>query len=185
MVVKVGSKRSEDVYEASEDGLAAFKEWLREISRQPPPLREPIQFWLNHSTEDELPDILNAIRKQEKTAAAEFHKIQERLNSERILGRLGQPDGSKWEGKVRNAILNEMALIHGHRAISSRNLVGEADAGSRAASSDEPRRRGVMWCWCWMVWEGFSAWAAAVAGVGGCVFDGCGGGDGWCGGGAG
>lgn len=137
-LVQTGAKPSENVYEATGKGITAFREWLREIARQPPPLREPMQVWLEHSTEDELPDLLQAIREREETARAEFRAAQIHLNSERILGRLGPSDGSDWQGTVRNAVLSELVMIHGQRAVRFKKLRGRLMQGRERHSPIPP-----------------------------------------------
>jgi DNA-binding PadR family transcriptional regulator len=115
--IRMGEKRSEDVFEATPEGRAALKEWLRDASRAPPAVRDAMLLWLEHSDESEKPEILEVIRELEKIARAEFEAAQTRLNTERMLGNLGPPDGSDWHGRMRNALLTELVLMSGQQCM--------------------------------------------------------------------
>ncbi len=122
LLTLVGAKPSENLYEATPTGLTVFKEWLWEAVRQPPPLREPMQLWLEHSTEADLPEMLKLIDELKRDATNEFAKAQALLNSTREVGDLGSADGSDWQGRVLNAILSERVMIWGHRAVRAKKL---------------------------------------------------------------
>jgi DNA-binding PadR family transcriptional regulator len=114
--VQTGDKRSEDIYEVTPEGRAAFKEWLGDAAKAPPSVREAMLLWLEHSDESELPQILQIISEVEEGARAEFEAAQTRLNTERVLGNLGPSDGSDWRGRMRDAVLSELVLMCGERA---------------------------------------------------------------------
>jgi DNA-binding PadR family transcriptional regulator len=113
--VRAGERQSEDIYEATPEGRAALREWLRDAAKAPPAVRDAMLLWLEHSEESELPEILEVIRELEEIARAEFEAAQTRLNTERALGRLGPPDGSDWHGRVRDAVLGDLVLMCGER----------------------------------------------------------------------
>ncbi len=105
--VHVADRRSEDVYEPAPEGIAAFREFIRDAAGAPPALRDAMLLWLEHSDESELPAILDVISDLEETARAEFEAAQTRLNTERRLGNLGPSDGSDWHGSMRELVLAE------------------------------------------------------------------------------
>jgi DNA-binding MarR family transcriptional regulator len=117
-----GGRRSEDVYEATPEGVAALRGWLREAARAPRPLRDAMQLWLEHSDESELPDVIAVLRELELDARADFEAAQIRLNTERALGRLGPADGSDWHGRVRDAVLGDLVATCGHRVMQLKRL---------------------------------------------------------------
>jgi len=111
VVLRPRAKPAWSIYEATTNGIQVFKEWLDEAVRHPTPIREPIQVWLENSTEAELPAILQTIRMLEGRANEQYQAAQVRLNCERDEGRLGPSDGSDWQGRMRNATLSHLALI--------------------------------------------------------------------------
>jgi hypothetical protein len=104
------AKPAWSIYEATSYGTDFFKEWLQEAVGHPKPIREPIQVWLERSTEAELPEILRTIRALEDHARKQYQAAQVRLNCERDEGRLGPADGSDWQGRMRNATLSHLAV---------------------------------------------------------------------------
>jgi DNA-binding PadR family transcriptional regulator len=120
--IRTGEKHSEDLYEATPRGIAAFKELVREAAKAPPSLRDAMQLWLEHSDESELPEMLEAVRKVEESARAEFETAQTRLNTERALGNLGPPDGSDWHGRMRHIVLSELVQICGENTMRMKRL---------------------------------------------------------------
>jgi DNA-binding PadR family transcriptional regulator len=126
-----GEKDSEDLYEALPSGIAALKRWLREAAKAPPPLRDVMHLWLEHSTEAELPELLRVLGNLEDIARAEYGEASNRLGTERALGRLGPPDGSDWRGRMRDAVLSEVVLMCGHRIVRLRKLREKLENTSR------------------------------------------------------
>jgi DNA-binding PadR family transcriptional regulator len=114
--IREGEKRSEDIYEVTPDGRAALREWVGDAAKAPPPVRDAMLLWLEHSDESELPEILQVVHEVEEAARAEFEAAQTRLNTERALGNLGPADGSDWHGRMRDAVLSELVLMCGERA---------------------------------------------------------------------
>jgi DNA-binding PadR family transcriptional regulator len=105
VLIGSGARRGEDLYEITEDGLAEFRRWARETSRSVGPLRDPLQGWIANSKPEELPRVIATVREVELEASEELFAAQQRLNSERTLGRCGPSDGSDYQGRVHYAIL--------------------------------------------------------------------------------
>jgi DNA-binding PadR family transcriptional regulator len=120
--VKRGEQESEHVYEASPSGLAALKAELRAAASTLAPMREALHLWLEHSSEADMPEILNVIEELEEAARAEYAEASARLTRERAIGRLGPPDGSNWQGRMRDAVLSHAALHYGQEARGFRIL---------------------------------------------------------------
>jgi DNA-binding PadR family transcriptional regulator len=120
--VQTGEKKSKDVYEATPKGVSACKEWLRDAATAPPPLRDAMLLWLEHSDESERPELIEALKELEEDAQKEFEWAQIRLNSERALGRLGPADGSDWNGHMRDVALSELVNSWGERAMRLKRI---------------------------------------------------------------
>jgi DNA-binding PadR family transcriptional regulator len=115
-MVQPGSKPSLDRYEATPQGVDQFQEWLRATSMAPPMLRDALSAKLAFSEEHDLPDLLQAIREEERICVAEFEAAQMRLNAARRLGQLGPANGTDWRGRVQSAIMTDEAMMWGQRA---------------------------------------------------------------------
>jgi DNA-binding PadR family transcriptional regulator len=121
-LIASGERPKENVYEITAEGIAEFKRWIRESPRAPMPMREPLQLWIEHSTPDELPVLLAVIKETEEAAFAEVRAAQRRINSDRTMGKLGPPDSSEWNGRLRYAILSDKVLYWQQRAARCKNL---------------------------------------------------------------
>lgn len=109
--VRSGKTPPDDLYETTPLGTAEFNEWLREAVKAPPRIRDPMQAWVQHSEESELPELIQAISELQESWRTEYEKAQERLNAELRFGRLGPSDGSDWQGRVRYAVLKDMMTM--------------------------------------------------------------------------
>ena len=56
--VQSGTTAPDGIYKTTSLGMAEFMEWLREVVRAPPQIRDPTQAWAQHSDESELPEII-------------------------------------------------------------------------------------------------------------------------------
>jgi len=92
--------------------------------------------WLEHSDESELDEILEVIREVEEEARADFEAARTRLNSERALGNLGPADGSQWRGRMREAVLSELAVICGQRVKQLKRLQSKVKNDGRELHSE-------------------------------------------------
>ncbi len=122
VLVREGSKPSEHFYEATEKGIAEFRRWMAESPRAPSPLRDSFVVWIANSKEDELPELLTAVREKEEEAYAELDAAQRRLRIERDLGSLGRANGSDWNGRMRYAVLSHMAAAWNARVELAKNM---------------------------------------------------------------
>lgn len=120
--VRKGAKADQHFYRATRAGVEDFKSWMAVTPRAPLPLRDSFVVWMDHSTEEELPELLTAAREQEETALAELDHAQMRLNAERERGHFGPADGSDWNGRVRYAILSRRVMVLNCRAELAKDL---------------------------------------------------------------
>jgi DNA-binding PadR family transcriptional regulator len=136
--VQVGGRPSEDIYAPTSEGIAAFREFIRDAAAAPPALRDAMQLWLEHSDETELPAILDVLSDLEKDAQAEYEAAQTRLNTERALGNLGPPDGSDWHGSMREMVLSDQASMCGRNAVRLKKLRMSLQNKRREVHAQEP-----------------------------------------------
>jgi DNA-binding PadR family transcriptional regulator len=140
VLVARGEKRGDDVYEITERGVGEFKHWIRESSRAPAPIREPLQLWIEHSTPRELPALLAVIRESEIATRLELALAKRRFDSQRNRGSFGPPDNSEWKGRVRYAIHGDRVVYWQQRlarlATLRKLLKGERDLHQRAPADD-------------------------------------------------
>lgn len=115
-VVQRGAKPSLDRYEATGNGVEQFRGWLHASALAPPMLRDALAAKLAFSAREDLPELLQAIRAEERVCIAEFEAAQMRLGAARRLGQLGPANGSDWDGRVRSALMTDEALMWGQRA---------------------------------------------------------------------
>lgn len=107
-MIRSGNTPPDDLYETTPSGTSEFEEYLRLSVEVPPRIRDPMYAWMKHSTETELPEMIQATLKMQALWRIEYEKVQELLKTEQKLGSLGSSDGSDWQGRVRYAILNDM-----------------------------------------------------------------------------
>jgi hypothetical protein len=135
--VKAGRQSSEDLWEPTQTGVAAFMEYLRDAANAPPALRDAMLLWLEHSEESELPALLAVVQQLEVTAKAEFTAATRHLTAERERGNLGPADGSDWRGRVREMVLSDMALMWGQKALRFKKLGEKLTGEGRELHAEE------------------------------------------------
>lgn len=91
--VRRGETASDDLYEATPQGIAAFRTLLSKAVKEPPPIRDALLLWIEYSDESELPEILKVIKEFEEIARAEYSAAMSLQSIERSLGNFGPPDG--------------------------------------------------------------------------------------------
>lgn len=140
-MVDRGAERALDRYEATDEGIGEFREWLRTSSAAPLALRDAVHAKLKFAEERDVPDLILAIREEEAACAREFAAASSRLNVQWQLRRLGPPGGAERRsggadlgGRVRHALMTDEAMLWGMRARRLRRLrqeledtVGEPD----------------------------------------------------------
>jgi len=126
-MVAQGAERALDRYEATDEGVEEFREWLRACTAAPPALRDAVHAKLELAGEEDLPDLIAAIREEEAACALQFAAASSRLNVEWQLKRLGPPNGGDPGGRVRSALLTDEAMLWGMRARRLRRLRQELE----------------------------------------------------------
>lgn len=114
-LIEAGKKPQDRIYEITAAGKEEFRRWVRESSREPVPIREPLQLWIEHSTPDELPALLAIIKESEEAAKQKLAMAKRHLDAERERGRFGPSDSSDWNGRIRYAISHDRVLYWGGR----------------------------------------------------------------------
>jgi DNA-binding PadR family transcriptional regulator len=131
-MVERGAERALDRYEATPEGIDEFRDWLRTSSAAPLALRDAVHAKLELASEEDVPDLLLAIREEEQACALEFAAASARLNLEWQRKRLGPPGdsdvgGSDLSGRVRSALMTDEAMLWGMRARRLRRLRRELE----------------------------------------------------------
>jgi DNA-binding PadR family transcriptional regulator len=137
-LVERGAERALDRYEATPEGIEEFRDWLRTSSAAPLALRDAVHAKLELAGEEDVPDLIAAIREEERACALEFAAATSRLNVEWQLKRLDPPSGTDLRGRVQSALMTDEAMLWGMRARRLRRLRreleepgGEDPAGER------------------------------------------------------
>jgi DNA-binding PadR family transcriptional regulator len=137
-MVERGAERALDRYEATDEGIEEFRDWLRTSSAAPLALRDAVHAKLELADEEDVPDLILAIREEEEACAREFAAASSRLNVEWQLKRLGSPsvagrprngtgNGTDLGGRVRRALMTDEAMLWGMRARRLRRLRQELE----------------------------------------------------------
>jgi DNA-binding PadR family transcriptional regulator len=133
-MVDRGAERALDRYEATDEGIEEFRDWLRTSSAAPLALRDAVHAKLEFAEEEDVPDLILAIREEEEACAREFAAASSRLNVEWQLKRLGPPGESERGssdaevgGRVRRALMTDEAMLWGMRAMRLRRLRRELE----------------------------------------------------------
>jgi len=134
-LVEHGAERALDRYEATDSGVEEFRDWLRASSAAPLALRDAVHAKLELAEEEDVPDLIAAIREEEEACAREFAAASSRLNVEWQLKRLGgptngagqQPGNADLRGRVRRALMTDEAMLWGMRARRLRRLRRELE----------------------------------------------------------
>jgi DNA-binding PadR family transcriptional regulator len=122
-----GAERALDRYEATDEGIEEFRDWLRTSSAAPLALRDAVHAKLELAGEEDVPDLILAIREEEQACALEFAAASSRVNLEWQRKRLGQLSGTDVRGRVRSALMTDEAMLWGMRARRLRRLRRELE----------------------------------------------------------
>jgi DNA-binding PadR family transcriptional regulator len=133
-MVEQGAERALDRYEATDTGIEEFRDWLRTSSAAPVALRDAVHAKLELAEEQDVPDLILAIREEEEACAREFAAASSRLNVAWQLKRLG-PAGdvehsasdAHLGSRVRRALMTDEAMLWGMRARRLRRLRRELE----------------------------------------------------------
>jgi DNA-binding PadR family transcriptional regulator len=151
-MVERGAERALDRYEATDAGTQEFRDWLRASSAAPVALRDAVHAKLELAAEEDVPDLIAAIREEEEACAREFAAARSRLNVEWQLKRLGPPrlagaaargaersPRSELGDRVRRALMTDEAMLWGMRARRLRRLRRELE--DTVDDAEEPDSR--------------------------------------------
>ncbi len=133
-LVEHGAERALDRYEATGAGIDEFRDWLRASSAAPLALRDAVHAKLELAEEEDVPDLIAAIREEEEACAREFAAASSRLNVEWRFKRIGPAGVAGSEqgaldlrGRVRRALMTDEAMLWGMRARRLRRLRRELE----------------------------------------------------------
>lgn len=125
-----GEKRGEDGYEATPEGVAHFRMWLRESSEAAPALHDPTRARLELCEAEDLPAMLPLLVVEERICIDRFDAARLRLNKKRRSGHFGPADGSDENGRLVYALMTDDMLLWGHRALRLKRLREEIEGRS-------------------------------------------------------
>jgi hypothetical protein len=111
-VVKHGPEPSLDRYEATPDGAARFRAWLRASSAAPPALRDALHAKLEFSERSDLKLLIGAIQEEEQACVSEYGAAHARL----LAARRTAADPADWRAVVGGALRADEAMLWGMRA---------------------------------------------------------------------
>jgi DNA-binding PadR family transcriptional regulator len=133
-LVEHGAERALDRYEATGAGIDEFRDWLRASSAAPLALRDAVHAKLELAEEEDVPDLIAAIREEEEACAREFAAASSRLNVEWRFKRIGpagvagsEPGALDLRGRVKRALMTDEAMLWGMRARRLRRLRRELE----------------------------------------------------------
>ena len=126
-LIERGAERALDRYEATTEGIEEFRDWLRTSSAAPLALRDAVHAKLELAGEEDMPDLILAIREEEQACALEFAAARSRLNLEWQLKRLSPRDDGELKGRVQSALMTDEAMLWGMRARRLRRLRRELE----------------------------------------------------------
>jgi DNA-binding PadR family transcriptional regulator len=133
-MVERGAERALDRYEATDEGIEEFRDWLRTSSAAPVALRDAVHAKLELAEAQDMPDLILAIREEEEACAREFAAASSRLNVAWQLKRLepssaGEQPASPADlgSRVRRALMTDEAMLWGMRARRLRRLRRELE----------------------------------------------------------
>jgi DNA-binding PadR family transcriptional regulator len=135
-MVEHGAERALDRYEATPEGIEEFRDWLRTSSAAPLALRDAVHAKLELAGEEDMPDLILAIREEEQACAQEFAAASSRLNLEWQRKRLGPSSANDLGGRVRSALMTDEAMLWGMRARRLRRLRRELEEPGEEDSPD-------------------------------------------------
>jgi DNA-binding PadR family transcriptional regulator len=113
-VVEQGSKRSLDRYEATPQGTARFREWLRESSPEPPALRDPLHAKLELCEEEDLLGLIEVIGEEEKACQQVYAAAHGRLIARRHFEGTRTRD-TAWAARLQGTLITDEAMMWGMR----------------------------------------------------------------------
>lgn len=113
----VGGKRfgGEPYYEATPLGVEYFRAWLRNSSPAAPALREELQAKVEFCAPEDLPQLIDAIRVEERACASMFAAAQGRLSEAELVASGRSTGAERWSQSTRDVALRDEAAMWGMR----------------------------------------------------------------------
>jgi DNA-binding PadR family transcriptional regulator len=102
-------------YEATPQGVAHFRAWLRASSSAAPALREELHAKIEFCGPDDLPQLIDAICAEERACARMFAAAQGRLSEAELVGAGRKTRAERWSALSRRAVLRDEAAMWGMR----------------------------------------------------------------------
>jgi DNA-binding PadR family transcriptional regulator len=109
------SRVGEERYEATPQGLAHFRAWLHSVSTAAPALREELQAKLAFCGPGDLPQLIEAIRAEERACASMFAAAQGRLSAEELIASQRPAGAGRFAWQAQRAVLRDEAAMWGMR----------------------------------------------------------------------
>lgn len=110
-LVQEGAKPSLNRFEATPEGLAHFRKWVRASTGLPPVLRDAFQAKLKFVELDELQELIASVRKAEDAYASEYAAAHGRVQGAKRPPRRGEAAEDGWRAKLKTIqMVDEMTL---------------------------------------------------------------------------
>jgi DNA-binding PadR family transcriptional regulator len=102
-------------YEATPLGIEHFRAWLRASSTAAPALREELQAKVEFCAPEDLPQLIDAIRAEERACASMFAAAQGRLSEAELVAPRCSTAAERWSALARRTVLRDEAAMWGMR----------------------------------------------------------------------
>lgn len=133
-LVSRGAEPGLDRYEATEEGIACFQEWLSQSTRLPPSMRDAFQGRLPFVERDELVALIETVRQSEAAYGIECAAAQGRVKAVmRSMRR--SPASTDWRTKLRFVQCGDESMLLG---LMFRRLQKLADELERLLEEEQP-----------------------------------------------
>jgi len=123
-------------YEATVEGVAEFRSWVRRMSATPTALRDALHVQLELLERKDLPELLKVVREEEAACAREFTAAQARLGTMRLERRRAGGDVD-WRTRVRVIMLTDETMLWGTRTNRLQRLQRELEELAESAGPSE------------------------------------------------
>lgn len=102
-------------YEATPLGVEHFRAWLRSCTTAAPALREELQAKVEFCAPEDLPQLIDAIRAEERACASMFAAAQGRLSEAELVAPRCSTGAERWSALARRTVLRDEAAMWGMR----------------------------------------------------------------------
>jgi DNA-binding PadR family transcriptional regulator len=115
LIVGGGQSGGESYYEATPLGVEHFRAWLRDYSTVAPTLREELRAKVEFCAPEDLPQLIDAIRAEERACASMFAAAQGSLSEAELVASGRSSSAERWSQLTRGAALRDEAAMWGMR----------------------------------------------------------------------